>query len=112
MTLQFYTNASDSYALALGLNDQKVPVCLVLSVDSVSVGGESIITSEHYVLEGDDLHVSGPDGVVVLKEIEQACLDAVGAKLPLVVIDPKNQREVMVVHFEDPASHKGREPLQ
>jgi len=108
MTIELHMNALGSYALGLGMND-KVPVCLLLSHDSVSVGGEAAISAEYYQLEGSDLRISGPNGVVVLKEIEQACIDAVEAQLPLVVIDPATEREVLVTRLEDPSSDIYRE---
>ncbi|AXH60125.1 hypothetical protein [Pseudomonas amygdali] len=109
MTNPLYVNAQGNYALGLGLNERQQPVCLLLSYDSVTEGGEAAINAQHFLLEGEDLHINGSKGTVVLKEIEQACLDAVNAKLPLVVIDPANEREVLVTLLEDPASDTYRE---
>lgn len=109
MTNPLFTNAQGSYALGLGLNERQQPVCLLLSYDSVAEGGEAAVTAEYFLLEGEDLRISGPNGSVVLVAIEQACIDAVNAKLPLVVIDPANEREVLVTRLEDPTSDTYRE---
>ena len=100
MTNPLYTNAQGNYALGLGLDERQQPVCLLLSYDSVAEGGEAAVTAEYFLLEGEDLRISA---------IEQACIDAVNAKLPLVVIDPANEREVLVTRLEDPTSDTYRE---
>lgn len=109
MTNPLYTNAQGNYALGLGLDERQQPVCLLLSYDSVAEGGEAAVTAEYFLLEGEDLRISGPNGSVMLIAIEQACIDAVNAKLPLVVIDPANEREVLVTRLEDPTSDTYRE---
>lgn len=96
MPFTVFTNDSDNHALGIGLDARNKPVCLLLSIDSISEGGEIAIEAEYYVQERGDLRVSCSQGSAILKNVSQMCLDALQARLPLVVIDPKGQREMLI----------------
>lgn len=83
----------DSHALAVAFDRDKKPACLLLSVDAVSEGGDLAISATKVSLQGTDMVLSGPQGELVLQNVSQMCLDAAKMPLPLVIIDPHNQRE-------------------
>lgn len=83
----------DSHALAIAFDGDRKPACLLLSVDAISEGGELAITANQVSLRGTDLVFGGPKGELILLNISQMCQDAAQAKLPVVIIDPNNERE-------------------
>jgi hypothetical protein len=83
----------DSHALAVAFDSDKKPACLLLSVDAVTEGGDLAISATKVSLDGTNMVLSGPDGDLVLQNVSQMCLDAANVPLPLVIIDPHNQRE-------------------
>ena len=92
-----------SHALGVSFNDEKQAVCLLMSVDSVSEGGHIAIVAEYYVLEGQSLRLSGASGSLILHPISQMAQDAAVARLPLVVLDPQNEQEILIEPVQDVA---------
>lgn len=82
-----------SYGLALGLNEDQKPVCLILSEDSLEHGGAVAMSATKASLSGCDLSLSGPKGTLVLKSLANSLIEAVASGLPFVVLNPRTQNE-------------------
>jgi predicted metal-binding protein len=100
----------DSHALAIAFDRDKKPVCLLLSVDAIGEGGDLAIAATKVTVRGTNLVFSGPKGDLVLSNIPQMCQDAALAKLPVVVIDPENQRENKIEFTLMPSAAHDEEP--
>ncbi|MEC4242268.1 MULTISPECIES: hypothetical protein [Pseudomonas] len=83
----------DSYALAIGFDADKKPVCLILSQDSLAEGGTLAMSATKASLSGYDLHLSSAQGSLVLKKLAMSALEAVHSGLPFVVLNPSTEAE-------------------
>jgi hypothetical protein len=84
---------AESYGLAIGFDETKKPVCLILSEDSLECGGEVAMSATKARLSGYDLSLCGPKGSLVLKNLAMSLLEAVHSGLPFVVLNTNTQRE-------------------
>jgi hypothetical protein len=85
-----------NYSIGIAKNEHNVPVCLLLSYDSLPRCGEIAVKATSARVLGDDLYLTAGNEVLVLKCINQACLLQIKSGLPIVVIDPVSQRENMI----------------
>lgn len=85
-----------NFSIGICLNDQEQPVCLLISYDSLQKGGDIAIRADKARVLGGDLYLSAGNEVLVLKEIEPQCEDLILQGLPIVVIDPARQREIII----------------
>lgn len=83
----------ESYGLALGLNEEQRPVCLILSEDSLERGGAVAMSATKASLSGCDLSLSGPNGTLVLRNLAMSLVEAIASGLPFVVLNPGTQSE-------------------
>ncbi|AYG48345.1 hypothetical protein DV532_29305 (plasmid) [Pseudomonas sp. Leaf58] len=90
------TIKTGSHAIGLGLNDDNKAVCLIVSADSLAEGGDLAIQAAYYLLEGDDIRLSGPKGSVIIEGVSQMCKDAAQKKLPIIAVDPASQQEEQI----------------
>lgn len=90
------TIKASSHAIGLGLNDDNKAVCLIVSADSLSEGGDLAIQAAYYVLEGDNIRLSGPRGSVIIEGVSQMCKDAAQKKLPIIAVDTGKQQEEQI----------------
>lgn len=100
----------DSHALAIAFDRDRKPACLLLSVNAIVEGGDLAITATKVTVRGADLVFSGPKGELVLLNVSQMCQDGAQARLPVVIIDPDNQRENKVEFALAPSSTHDEEP--
>lgn len=90
------TIKTSSHAIGLGLNDDNKAVCLIVSADSLAEGGDLVIHAAYYVLEGDNIRMSGPKGSVIIEGVSQMCKDAAQKKLPIIAVDPAKEQEEQI----------------
>jgi hypothetical protein len=101
MKIPAQTIRVSSHAIGLGFTEANVPACLILSTDSLTQGGDIAIQAKYFVLEGENLRLSGEQGSVIIEGISQMCRDAVIKNLPLIVIDPANETEAEIDRVVD-----------
>lgn len=85
-----------NYALGIGYNSENEAVCLILSVDSIETGSDIALKAESAHSLGNDLYLNSENDVLVLKNISDQCVTMVNNKMPVVVLDPKNNEERLV----------------
>jgi hypothetical protein len=85
-----------NFSIGICLNDDKAPVCLLISYDSIEKGGEIAIRADKAVTLAGDLYLSAGNEVLVLKDIEPECEALIKQGLPIIVIDPERQREIQI----------------
>lgn len=85
-----------NFSIGIGLNNEEVPVCLIISYDSLEKGGDIAIRADKARALGGDLYLSAGNEVLVLKDIEPQCEELILKGLPIVVIDPQREREILI----------------
>lgn len=85
-----------NFSIGICLNDQELPVCLLISYDSLEKGGDIAIRADKARVLAGDLYLSAGNEVLVLKGIEPKCEELILKGLPVVVIDPKTEREIII----------------
>jgi hypothetical protein len=86
----------DNYSIGIGMTDEQKPACLILSYDALEDGGDIAIKATTAQLVGNDFHLVSDSGTLILSNVGQAIKDAAGLHLPVVVIDPEREREILV----------------
>ena len=94
------------YAAGIGTNDAKEARCVILSPDGVPEGGLRVATARSAYLQGDDLCLDAPAGLLVLKSLKPALKEALSKGLPLIAVDPARQldRRIELVAAPDGAA--------
>jgi len=105
------TIKASSHAIGLGLNDDNKAVCLIVSADSLSEGGDLAIQAVYYVLEGNNIRLSGPRGSVIIEGVSQMCKDAAQKKLPIIAVDPANEQEEQIEYVANAATDVYKEQV-
>jgi hypothetical protein len=90
------TLSLNSYSIGIGMTDEQKPACLILSYDALEQGGDIAISATTAQLVGNDFQLTSNLGTLVLSNVGQAIKDAAELRLPVVVIDPEREREIMV----------------
>lgn len=85
-----------NYGIGICNNEDGYPVCIIISHDSLEKGGDIAINAEKARLIGEDLYLSFGNEVLVIKGVDSGCSDLLKNGLPLVVIDPKRNREKII----------------
>jgi hypothetical protein len=78
------------------MTEEQKPACLILSYDALEQGGDIAIKATTVQLVGDDLHLDSSIGELVMRNVGQVIKDAAELRLPVVVIDPEGEREILV----------------
>jgi hypothetical protein len=86
----------DNFSIGIGMTEEQKPACLILSYDGLENGGDIAILATTAQLVVNDLHLESSIGTLVLNNVGQVIKDAASLKLPIVVIDPEREREVLV----------------
>jgi hypothetical protein len=83
----------NEFGLALGLNADNNPACVILMPESFYSDEIDVVTITGATLHSKNLNLNIGDEVMVLQDIPQSCLEAILMNCPLVVIDNERQYE-------------------
>lgn len=86
----------ESHSIGIALNPESQPVCLILSYDTLEMGAEIAFRGHSAQIENTDLLIHSPVGTMRMVNVGQAVIDAAEIKLPIVVLDPQNEREAHI----------------
>ncbi len=86
----------NSHGLGLAFNAENIPVCVVISTESVESHGQMLMTASHASVFGSNLHIQCGETLLALTNIDLAVQEAFGKRLPLLVMDRATGYEQLI----------------
>jgi hypothetical protein len=86
----------ESHSIGIALDPESKPVCLILSYDTLEMCAEIAFRGRTAQIDEGDLLIHSPVGSMRMVNVGQAVIDAGELKLPIVVLDPQNERETQI----------------
>lgn len=86
----------ESHSIGIALDPDAKPACLVLSYDTLEMCAEIAFRGRTAQLDDGDLLIHSPVGSMRMVNVGQAVIDAGELKIPIVVLDPQNEREAQI----------------
>lgn len=86
----------ESHSIGIALNPEAQPVCLILSYDTLESCAEIAFRGRSAQIDEGDLLIHSPVGSMRMVNVGKAVIDAGDLELPIVVLDPANEREMQI----------------